>query len=446
MAHEHLAFESLHSLDGNADHNDDRGAAEGDARIGSGLGAGADDDGHAGDDAEINGAEQGDLVQDLLNELAGRLAGTVAGDESAVLLQVVRNFDGVELDRCVEVSEEEDQQEVHDRVGDRVAVKRAHEPAVLAAAAEQDDRGGQGRDGLREDDGQHAGHVDLHRQVRGLTAVHLAADDALGVLDRDAALGVVDDDDHHDHGESTDQHEDRGDPGEVVVDRFADKVAEALREAADDAREQDDGDTVSDAEFGDLLTQPHDERGARGKGHHDDDGRPDSGSVGHDDTVAAHKQVVAVALDKADADRGVTGDGSDLLLALFAALFAQPFERRDSDAQELDDDGGVDVGLDAQSKDGSQGERAAGHGVVKSEDGVLQLGKVGGKNVGVHIRHGHGIAEPVKKNDEQREEDLPAQLRDLPCVTESLDHLTPPRPFLRRLRSSPWRWPRRHWP
>ena len=231
-----------------------------------------------------------------------------------------------------------------------------------------------------------------------------------------------------------------------MVDRFADEVAKALREAADDAREQDDGDTVSDAEFGDLLTQPHDERGACGKGHHDDDGRPDSGSLGHDDTVAAHKQVVAVTLKEADADRGVTGDGSDLLLALFAALFAQPLERRDSDAQELDDDGGVDVGLDAQSKDGSQGERAAGHGVVKSEDGVLQLGKVGGKNVGVHIRHGHGIAEPVKKNDEQREEDLPAQLRDLPCVTESLDHLTPPRPFLQRLRSSPWRWPRRHWP
>ena len=231
-----------------------------------------------------------------------------------------------------------------------------------------------------------------------------------------------------------------------MVDRLADEAAEALREAADDAREQDDGDTVSDAEFGDLLTQPHDERGARGERHHDDDGRPDGGSVRHDDAVAAHEHVVAVALEKADADRGVTGNGSDLLFSLFAALFAQPLERRDGDAEQLDDDGGVDVGLNAQREDGSHGERAAGHRVIKSEDGVLQLRKIGRKNVGVHIRHGHGIAEPVEKNDEQREEDLPAQLRDLPCVTECLDHLTPPRPFLRRLRSSPWRWPRRHWP
>ena len=43
-------------------------------------------------------------------QLAGGLARTGAGGESAVRLQGVGNFHGIELDRRVEVREEEDQQ------------------------------------------------------------------------------------------------------------------------------------------------------------------------------------------------------------------------------------------------------------------------------------------------------------------------------------------------
>ena len=53
-------------------------------------------------------------------------------------------------------------------------------------------------------------------------------------------------------------------------------VAHHLGTAGDDAREQDDGDAVADAELGDLLTQPHQEGRTGGEGQDDDDARPDA--------------------------------------------------------------------------------------------------------------------------------------------------------------------------
>lgn len=117
-------------------------------------------------------------------------------------------------------------------------------------------------------------------------------------------------------------------------------------------------------------------------------------TAGASDTMIplpAHKQVVAVTLNEADADRGVTGDGSDLLLALFAALFAQPLERRDSDAQELDDDGGVDVGLDAQSKGGSPGRTRRRTWCCKVRGRCSSAGQSRWQECWCHIRHGHGL-------------------------------------------------------
>ena len=60
------------------------------------------------------------------------------------------------------------------------------------------DGGGQRGNGLGKDDGHNAGHVHFDGDVAGLTTIHLAAHNALGVLDRDAALGVRQDDDEDD--------------------------------------------------------------------------------------------------------------------------------------------------------------------------------------------------------------------------------------------------------
>src|SRR5699024_9258961 len=211
--HEHLRLDGADGLDGNAHDYDYGRTAQGYAGEGGSVGEAADEHGHDGDDAEVDGAEHGDLVEHLLDIVARGLARADAGEEAAVLLQVVGDLHGVELDGGVEVAEEDDEQEVDDRVGDGVGVEDVlHHPGILPAGHEGADGGGDGRDGGGEDDGHDAGHVHLQRQMGALAAVELAPHDALGVLHRQAALRVVDDDDEHDDDQRADEHQQQGPP------------------------------------------------------------------------------------------------------------------------------------------------------------------------------------------------------------------------------------------
>ena len=88
-------------------------------------------DGGDSDDTQIDGTEQSDLVQNLLDELTGGLAGTEAGDVSAVILQVVCNLYGIELNSGIEVSEEDDQQEVDNCVGNGVVAEEGADKARI---------------------------------------------------------------------------------------------------------------------------------------------------------------------------------------------------------------------------------------------------------------------------------------------------------------------------
>ena len=64
--------------------------------------------------------------------------------------------------------------------------------------------------------GMHAGHVHLHGDVAGLAAVHLPAHHALGVLDGDAALGILDEDDEDHQGQHADDDDrDQGGPSRL---------------------------------------------------------------------------------------------------------------------------------------------------------------------------------------------------------------------------------------
>ena len=122
-----------------------------------------------------------------------------------------------------------------------------------------------------------------------------------------------------------------------------------------------------------MLTKPHDEGGTGRKGQDDDDGSPDvAGKVGVHEAVVAHHHIISKALQQADGDRAVAGDAGDLLLAFLAAFLLQTLQRGDRNAQELNDDGSVDVRLNGQGEDRCLRERAAGHDVEQSEDRVLQ--------------------------------------------------------------------------
>ena len=205
--------------------------------------------------------------------------------------------------------------------------------------------------------------------------------------------------------------------------------------AGEDTGEQDDGDTVADTKFGDLLTHPHHEGRAGDEGHDDDQGGPEAG-VGQD-VGALHQGVVAPALQDGDGHRGVAGDGLDLLLALLAAFTGQALQSGNGDGQQLDDDGAVDVGLDAQGEHSRLCERAAGHNIIQAQHRGGHGAEVVGQHLGVHPGHRDRITDAEDQQDQSREHDLLAQLGNAPRFFDRLDHVKSPLPFHRLLRSLP---------
>src|SRR4051794_14143911 len=109
-----LALDLFDGVERDADHDQDRGAAEGEVLVGADQDEGDQRD--QGDQTEVQRSWQRDPGQDVGQVVLGRLAGPDPGDEAAVLLHVVRHLFGVEGDRHVEVGEEDDQGEEREHV------------------------------------------------------------------------------------------------------------------------------------------------------------------------------------------------------------------------------------------------------------------------------------------------------------------------------------------
>ena len=73
------------------------------------------------------------------------------------------------------------------------------------------------KNGRSEDYGKNAAHIYLNRNVSVLTAVHLAAHNALGILDRNAALRVRQDDDEDHSDQSQDDQQGQHDVKERLT-------------------------------------------------------------------------------------------------------------------------------------------------------------------------------------------------------------------------------------
>ena len=102
--------------------------------------------------------------------------------------------------------------------------------------------------------------------MRGLPAHHAAALNALGVLHRDAALAALDQHDESHHRDHDGQDDDQVDGRPIAnLEYVIVNVVDGARKADHDAGKNDQRHAVADAALGDLLAQPHDERGAGGK-------------------------------------------------------------------------------------------------------------------------------------------------------------------------------------
>ena len=129
--------------------------------------------------------------------------------------------------------------------------------------------------------------------------------------------------------------------------------------------------TVAHAVVGDSFTQPHDEERARGIDHgHEKPRQPrlvekelrlygtaGAGKV-DDDTDG---------LDNRQKDSEISRILRNLFLSLFA-LLGEPFERGNTHAEKLHDNGSVDVRPDTQGKQRTVGKRAARDAVHQIEE------------------------------------------------------------------------------
>ena len=129
------------------------------------------------------------------------------------------------------------------------------------------------------------------------------------------------------------------------------------------------------------------------------------------------------------------------LFATGLALLGELGDAGDGDAEELEDDGGVDVGHDAEGKDGELAEGAAGEGVQEVEQSARD--HAGGR-LGEDVGSGDVAADDEDGEHREDEEDAPTEVGELEGSddwAEGAGHFRSPPRFLRRPRS--WRGPPR---
>ncbi len=446
MTHHHLGFHLFHRFKSNAYHNDDGSTAHGEASQTSYVTV---NDGHDGDECQEQRTNEGNSGEDLADKFSGGLAGTDARDGAVVLPQVVGHLNGVILDGHIEIREHQNQNEVQYGIqpaGGGEGVKEAlPEPAFHIASHKQLNGAGNGENGAGEDDRHHAAHAYLNRHMGGLSAVHFPAHHALGVLDRDPALGVVHEDNDPDHGQEQDdpqryQEIILAQAGVCVGHRdIGPKLLARVGEPGYDARKQQDRNTIADALLVDLLAQPHHQGSAcrKCKDNNDCSEYLAEALVKQGNVVVTQVEIIGGTLDQAQNHRDITGDGADLFPA-FLPFASQALQRRDCHCQKLHDNGGVDVGGNAHSKQGSLCKGATGHhvGIAQSTACAIHIIHQLLQSVYVQERHGNNRAEPEHDNDKQGKEDLLPKIRDFPSVPNSIEQLRSPPLFRLQLRFS----------
>ena len=341
-----------------------------------------------------------------------------AGDEAALLAQVVGRVLGVEHHGGVEVREEHDQEHREDPVDPA----RRHRVGHVREPLDVEERRQLRREvdqAAREDDGDDARRVHLQGDVRGLAAHHLAPLHALGVVHGDATLRALHEDDRGDARQHHEDDECRDGNAHAQVRRQIHRREDGARHARHDAHEDDERHAVADAALRDELAHPHDERGARHEREHDDEVGEQLGNLRAEHHAVRRRleqEQVAHRVDKAEAQRQVTRHLRDLLATRIALL--RPAAHGGNDAlHELHDDGGRDVGHDAQREHREVRQRAAReqvehrHGHARILERIREL-------VERDARHRHVRAEAVQCEYSQREEDLLTQLRYLERIDD----------------------------
>ena len=435
----HIAFQRTGGVKSNADHDQQAGTAKLDGDVGQIT----QHNGQARNNRQEDAADQGDLLQGLGDEVAGGLAGADARDGAVVLAQLIADVDGVVLDRNIEVVETDDQQHISHQVH-RAGVVEHLEEDVVGPAQEAANHVGQAAQRHGEDDGHNAGHIHLDGDVACLAAVHLTADHTLGVLYRDAALRVGQDDheDHRDDGQYQDDRQQDVVPagglggGEHTLDH-----GQHTGPVGHDAGEDQQGHTVADALGVNLVAHPGNQLAAGGEAQHNDDGGEHTGkAIGVlQSGAAAQDEVVGDGQHQSDAGAHIVGDSGQLAATLLPFL-GKILQVGNGDSQQLHDNGRVDIRLNAQREDRALAERVTGHHVQVGQHaagGVEHVFEIASGD----IRYRNRTAQTEEDQDQQRIQKTLAQIVDLPGIAERFEHLRSPQLSRLPSRFFPWQRP-----
>ena len=148
MTHHHLRFKLSGEVQSNTDYDYDSGTAEGHVHTGYRT----QNDGQDSQDCEEQCTNQSDLVDNFGDECCGGFSGTDAGDGTVVLLKVVCHFNGIVLDRNIEIvkcyNEDEVQYGIDPRV-ERESLKELIPESSFFESKESADCCGDRYDGIR---------------------------------------------------------------------------------------------------------------------------------------------------------------------------------------------------------------------------------------------------------------------------------------------------------
>ena len=452
MTHSHLSFDFAEGFGYHAAYNDDGGTTE---RETCEVAAGDDIDNHRenSNNGEKKRTDESDTGENLGDVLSSGTSGTDTGNGTAVGLEVVGNFYGVEGNRGVEISERNDEYEGKDGINNAVGTEEIEEACPEGAfrgTHEHFNRRNDGADRRREDDRHNSGHVDLERKGRGLAAVHLSADNLLGILDRNSAFGVghpndeADQSNNHSDGQKGDDDaEPYGNVGSACLGSEGSLTGNVREEGTcscgqtgNDVGKQDHGDTVADTAFVDLFGEPHNESRARAVASDDNDGS--ERSVVYKETVVLQEVIVADRGNETESDSDVSGILIDLLSA-FVTFLGEIFQVGDSDAEELHYDGRGDVRVDTQSKQRTLCECGTGQYIQIFEDGAAGCKESSFNGSGVDKGDRDRTSYSVEQDDDHRVDLLRLEVSDFPGVSQCSKHFTSPRSFHLLLRSFPLR-------
>ncbi len=294
----------------------------------------------------------------------------------------------------------------------------------------------------------HARHVDLQRQVRGLVHVRPLPAGLARIVHGDAPLGALHED--HERGDRQDQrhHHDQLQHRQLAIAGHAEGLDHRARQACHDTGEDQQRNAVADAALGDLLTQPHQEHGSRCQA---DDGRQheaETGGVDHRYAARGHLRLQrhgdAERLEGGQPDRAEARVHGHRALARLPFL-AQLLQAGNDRAHHLHHDRCRNVRHHAEREHRKPGERAAREHVEHVQQAAALADQVAHR-FRIDARHRDERTQPVNHQRGDHEEDALAQLRQFPHRAQRIAlgcrHAITPR-YRRRPRSRPWHQPLR---